>query len=232
MVAALATSAVLWLLVDGIFPTVESAIDRLPATAELRAATLLWQGDDPVLLGEGKFLAFTVDLDHGGALRSPADFQFELGKKSVRVFSLLGESEFPYPSEYTIALTRAAGRAAWGAWSPEILGAVALGTFFGLLLVWAALATIYFLPVRLVCFFTNRDVGMAASWKMAGAALLPGALVLTLFVLAYDFGFCDLVQLGFAFGMHLVTGWIYLFVSPLFLNRAEAPAKTNPFHKK
>ena len=89
-----------------------------------------------------------------------------------------------------------------------------------------------FLPVWLISFFTNRDLGLAASWKLAGAALLPGALLLSLFIVAYDFGFCDLVQLCFAFGMHLMTGWIYLFVSPLFLNRALPADKKNPFLQK
>ena len=232
LVAALATAAVLWLLADGIFPTIETAINHLPAAGELRAATLDWRGDDPVLLAEGKILAFTVDLDHGGVLRSPADFQFEFGKKSVRIFSLFGEAELAYPPGLVIAANRPDARPAWGAWSPEILGAVALVAFFGLLVSWAALATLYFLPVWLISFFTNRDLGLAASWKLAGAALLPGALLLSLFIVAYDFGFCDLVQLCFAFGMHLMTGWIYLFVSPLFLNRALPADKKNPFLQK
>ena len=232
LVAALATSAVLWLLVDGIFPTIETAIDKLPATGEIRGATLDWHGDDPVLLAEGKILALSVDEDHGGALRSPADFQFEFGRKSVRAFSLFGEAEMPYPPEYVVACNRPDARPAWGAWSPEILGVVAVGMFAGLLLLWTALATIYCLPVWLICFFTNRDLGLGASWKLAGAALMPGALLLSLFLVAYDFGWCDLVQLCFAFGMHLVTGWIYLFVSPLFLNRAVPGDKKNPFQPK
>ncbi len=232
LVAALVTAAVLWLLMDGIFPTIESAIDKLPATGELRDATLDWHGDDPTLLAEGKILALSVDLGHGGALRSPADFQFEFGKQSVRAFSLFGEAEMPYPPAYLIAFNRPDARPAWGAWSPEILGAVALGTFFGLLFVWAVLATIYFLPLWLFGFFTNRDLGFGASWKLAGAALLPGALLLSVFIVAYDLGWCDWVELCFAFGMHFVTGWVYLFVSPLFLNRAVATAtEKNPFHK-
>ena len=42
----------------------------------------------------------------------------------------------------------------------------------------------------------------------------------------------DLVQLCFAFGMHLVIGWIYLFVSPMFLNRVLPADKKNPFGDK
>ncbi len=231
VVAALATASLLWLLVDGIFPTINAAIDELPAAGEIRAGTLDWRGEDPVVLAEGKILALSVDADHGGALRSPADFQFEFGKMSVRVFSLFGEAKIPYSPAYTVALNRLDARPAWGAWSPEILGVVGFATFSGLLMVWTFLATIYFLPVWLICFFTNRDLGFGASWKLAGAALMPGALLFSAFIVAYDFGWCDLVQLCFAFGMHLVTGWIYLFVSPLFLNRALPGDKKNPFGK-
>jgi hypothetical protein len=42
----------------------------------------------------------------------------------------------------------------------------------------------------------------------------------------------DLVQLAFAFTMHFVIGWIYLFVSPMFLNRVTAKEKSNPFASK
>jgi hypothetical protein len=40
------------------------------------------------------------------------------------------------------------------------------------------------------------------------------------------------VQLCFAFGMHLVIGWIYLFVSPMFLRRRLPAEKKNPFSEK
>jgi hypothetical protein len=94
---------------------------------------------------------------------------------------------------------------------------------------WALLATIYSLPVWLVCLFSNRDLSFGASWKLAGAALMPGALLLSVALVLYDLGGFDIVQLCFAFGMHLVLGWIYLFVSPMFLNRALPAEKKNPF---
>ena len=232
LVAMLATASIVWLLVDGMFPTIEAAINQLPETGEVKAATLDWHGDDPALLAEGKILAFTVDLNHGGVLRSPADFQFEFGKTSLRIFSLFGETELPYSPDYILGFNRPDARPAWGAWSPEILAGLASGIFFGLLLIWSALATIYFFPVWLFCFFANRDLGFTAAWKLAGAALLPGALLMSFFLIAYNFGWCDLVQLCFAFAMHLITGWIYLFVGPLFLKRAVPADKKNPFQPK
>jgi hypothetical protein len=231
VVALLAAAAVVWMLSDGIFPTIDAAIAELPDTGEIHSGRLDWRDDSPVMLAEGKILAFSVDLEHGGALRSPADFQFEFGADSVRIFSLFGEAELKYPPGYIVAANQTDARPAWGAWAPDILGLAAIGVFFGLLLTWALLATIYFVPVWLICLFTNRDLNFRSSWKLAGAALMPGALLLSLSLVLYDLGIggFDVVQLCFAFGMHLVIGWIYLFISPMFLRRALPAEKKNPF---
>ncbi|MGA2248896.1 MAG: hypothetical protein ABSH48_28415 [Verrucomicrobiota bacterium] len=231
VVALLAAAAVVWTLSDGIFPTIDAAIAELPDAGEIHSGKLDWRDDSPMLLAEGRILAFSVDLEHGGALRSPADFQFEFGRDSVRVFSLFGETEVNYPPGYLIAANQTDARPVWGAWAPDILGLAAIGVFFGLLLVWAVLATLYFLPVWLVCLFSNRDLNFRASWKLAGAALMPGALLLALSLVLYELGGFDILQLCLAFGLHLIIGWIYLFLSPMFLNRVLPPEKQNPFVK-
>ncbi len=227
--AALAAAAVLWVLADGIFPVIDDAIDALPDTGAIHGAQLDWRDDSPVQLAEGRIIAISVDLDHSGAVRSPADFQFEFGRDSFLIISLFGEAELPYPSGYIIAANQPGARPAWGAWSPDILALAAIGTFFGLLLVWAVLAAVYALPVWLICFFANRDLTYRASCKLAGAALMPGAALMTISLVCYNLAVFDLVQFCFAFGMHLVIGWIYLFVSPMFLNRALPVDKKNPF---
>ena len=227
--AVIAAAAVVWFLKDGIFPTIDTAIGALPDSGEISVGRLSWQGDSPVLLAEGNVLAFMVDLEHGGSIRSPADFQFEFGRDSLRVLTLFGEAEFNYPINWVFAANKHEARPAWGAWSPEILGLAALGTFFGLMLMWALLATIYFLPVWLICFFANRDLNFRQSWKLAAAALMPGALLVSLAIVLYEIAAFDLVQLCFAFGMHVIIGWIYLFVSPMFLNRAVPTEPENPF---
>ena len=227
--ALIAMSSVVWLLSDGVFPVIDEAIDQLPDTGSIHGGQLDWRDDSPVMLAEGKILALSVDIEHGGALRSPADFQFEFGRDSLVVYSLFGAGEVPYPTDYLIAANRGDARPAWGAWSPNILGLVAIGTFFGLMSVWAVLATIYCFPVWLLCFFANRDLNFRASWKLAAAALMPGAALMSLALVLYEYDAFDFVQLCFAFGMHLVIGWIYLFVSPLFLNRALPATANNPF---
>ena len=230
--ALLAAAAVVWVLSDGIFPVIDAAIDQLPDAGSIHGGKLDWRDDSPVMLAEGKILAFSVDMEHGGVLRSPADFQFEFGRDDIRIWSLFGEAYVDYPGGYLIAANRGDARPAWGAWSPDFLGLAAIGVFVGLMLVWAALATVYCLPVWLLCFFANRDLNLLASWRLAGAALMPGALLLSFALVFYDLGGFDLVQLCFAFGMHLVIGWIYLFVSPLFLNRALPAENKNPFVPK
>lgn len=229
VVALLAAAAVVWVLSDGVFPTINTAISGLPDAGQIHSGVLEWRDDSPLLLAEGHILAISVDLEHGGALRSPADFQFEFGRNSVRVFSLFGETEFNYPPGYVIAANQVDARPAWGAWAPDILGLAAIGVFFGLLLVWALLATLYSIPVWLVCLFSNRDLSLGASWRLAGAALLPGALLLSMSLVSYELGAFDIIQLCYAFGMHLVISWIYLFVSPMFLHRVVAVEKKNPF---
>ena len=42
----------------------------------------------------------------------------------------------------------------------------------------------------------------------------PAALLLSLSLMLYGMGGFDLVHLCFAFCMHLVIGWLYLFMSP------------------
>ena len=59
------------------------------------------------------------------------------------------------------------------------------------------------------------------------------ALLMTAGVLFYGVGLMDLVAFGFLFAAHFVLGWIYLFLSLLFLPHASGvPTKGNPFQPK
>ena len=231
IVALLSAAAVVWFLDDGCFSTISAAIQNLPATGEIRSGKLDWQGDSPQLLAEGKFLALDVDLDRSGRIHSPANVQVEFGKDSIRIYSLLpGYSEIVYAPNRAAPFNRAELEPLWGAWAAEILFIAGAAVVAGLLLSWWLLATLYFLPVWLLGFFTDRDLNFRACWKLSGAALLPGAMLMAAGVLLFDNGILDLVQLGFLFAAHLALGWIYLFLSQLFLPRISGtPPKQNPF---
>jgi len=220
---------VVWVLATGFFPTVSEAIGQLPNTGQIIQGELTVPDASPQLLAEGPFLAFVVDPKHSGQIRSPAQFQFEFGGDSLLIFSLFGVAELDYPSEQSFYFNRTDLEPKWGAWAPDLLALAGLGVFLGLILSWNLLATAYCLPVWLISFFANRDLNLAQSWRLGGAAVMPGALLMGLSVWLYGIGAFDLVKLCFAFAMHLIIGWIYLLVSPLFLHHAVPASGNNPF---
>lgn len=230
IVALLVGGGVAWLLHHGFFPTVTSAIDELPAQGEIRQGTLVWSGSSPQLLADGSFLSFAVDLDHSGEVRSLAHFQFEFGRTNVLAHSLLGYASEAYPEGWTMAFNRPELAPLWGAWRPMLLALAVLGMVAYLMVNWFVLATVYCGPVWLLGFFANRDLPLRGSWKLAGAALMPGAFAMLAAMFFYGIGMLDLVQLGFALALHVLLGWVYLGLSVFFVPRiGEANGTANPF---
>jgi hypothetical protein len=233
LVALVAASFVAWFLDDSVFPVIQTAVQNLPAAGEIRSAKLDWHGDSPKLLAEGRFLAIDVDLNHGGQINSTADVQIEFGRETIRTSALLGYLDVDYPSGVVFFFNRTEFQPLWGAWRAEILFLAAAVAAIGLLLSWWLLATLYFLPVWLLGFFVNRDLNFRRSWKLSGGAVLPGALLMSAGILLFDLRLMNLVQFGFLFGAHFVLGWIYLFVSLLFVPGIPAASpKGNPFVAK
>jgi hypothetical protein len=231
--ACLAAASVICLFSHSYFPTVQAAIDNLPPDGEIRFGHLDWSGG-PQMLAEGHSLAFAVDPYHSGQFLPSADIQIEFGHDSVRIFSLFGYVDFFYPLNQDIAFDRTDLNPEWKAWRAEVLFLVAVTTFVLLLVNWWILATIYFLPVWLLGFFTNRDLSLPGCWKLSSAALLPGALLMTAGILLYGFGVIGIFPFLFFFGAHIFLGWIYLVCSVAFFTRVStAPLKGNPFeHNK
>jgi hypothetical protein len=169
-------------------------------------------------------------LDHSGEARSPAHMQVEIGRTDCMIFSLFGYVQRAYPRGWAVAFNRTELGPWWGAWAPAILAMAAGLVVVGLMMTWACLATIYFLPVWLVGFFANRDLSLGGSWRLAGAALMPGALFMCAVVVLYGCGALDLVRLALAGALHLVMAWVYLIISPLCLPPHPAVVvKANPF---
>jgi hypothetical protein len=213
IVALLAATTIAWFLHSAWFPTVQEAIKNLPAQGDIRGGQFDWRGDTPARLAEGLFLSFVVDLNHGGGAGRVAQVQVELGKDDFKVCSLLGCVTLRYPNGWVVALNRTELEPQWGALEP------------------AMLATIYCVPTWIIALYENRDLSLRESWRLASAALLPGALLLTAAIFFYGLNLIDLVRLGLSAGLHLMIGWIYLFISPLCLPRrfTGTTGKGNPF---
>jgi hypothetical protein len=230
VIALLGAASAVWFLKDSVFPAISAAIQNLPDSGEIRSGQLEWPDETPKLLVERRFLALDVDLEHGEKINSTADVQIEFGKKTVSVSSLFGYAEMDYPPGKIFSFNRPELEPLWGAWQAEILFIAGIAVTVSLLVIWWLLATLYFLPAWLLGFFANRDLSLLASWRLSAAALLPGALLMAAGIFLYDFGVMGLVQFAFICGAHFVLGWIYLFVSLLFLPEiSTGRRKGNPF---
>jgi hypothetical protein len=231
IVALMAAGAILWFLGSGWFPVIATAVDRLPDDAVIRSGRLNWSGVSPHILAENRFLAVVIDPPHSGQARVPADLQVEFGWTDVRFSSFLGYLNMNYPRGWAVALGRAEARPWWGAWSPPILALVAGAVVAWLMFIWLVLATLYAMPVWLAGFFMNRHLSLGGSWRLASAALMPGAVLMVIAILMYRLGWLDPVRVLVAAALHLVVGWIYLILSPVFLPRHPevAGVARNPF---
>lgn len=231
VVAVLAAAAVIWFLHDVWFPSVREAIRQLPAASEIRQGKLAWRGDSPIYLAGDRFLAIVVDLNHEAEVGREADLSVEFGQREWRIYSLLGYASVNYPADRVVAFNQAELEPWWGAWEPAILAGTGTLVVLGLMAVWALLAAVHLPGALLVAFFANRELSWAGAWRLASAALMPGALLMTLGVLLYGLSALDLVRLGMCVAVHFVAGWIYLFISPLFLPRHPSvqSLKGNPF---
>lgn len=230
-VAVLVAASVLFFLSRAWWPTITSAIHTLPDQGFIRGSQLAWAGDDPVILAESPWLAFVVDTENTREPGQIADVQVELGADEMRCRALLGVFALPYPDDWEIAVNRPELEPWWGAWQPMLLAGVALLVVAGLLVQWFVLACLYAPVVWLVAFFADRAAGWGVCWRLAGAALMPGALLMGCAIVLYGAGQLTLIHVGFTLALHLVVGWAYLIGAPLCLPREQAavPAPTNPF---
>jgi hypothetical protein len=238
LVFAVASSvAVGWFLNWAWAPTIREAIQALPDQSSIRAGRLEWTGASPTVLAEGRFIGFTVDLEHRGLASTSSDIVVELGATDWQISSLLGALDVPglwdttYPRNYSIALNKQELGPWWGAREPILIAASMGATVLLLMLSWMVLAALYLPFVRLGAFYSNRLVTLSGCWRLAGAALMPGAMFLSAAIVLYGLEAFNLLRLALAFAMHLVVGWVYAAAATVCLPRIHTvpPAGTNPF---
>ncbi|MFN3410449.1 MAG: hypothetical protein ACK45B_15770 [Limisphaerales bacterium] len=236
LVAFVAVGAGGWLMRTAFLPGWHTALAALPAGARLEAGRLVWPAPEPVLLAETPFLSVAVDLAHSGRLTPDAHLRLQFGERDWRVASVLGTLDIDsfdtrYPANYDLPLDRASVEPWWEAREIFLLLGFLGAAGLALLGSWWLLATLYAPAAWLVGLYTNRELSWSGSWKLAAAALLPGALFLSGALVLYGLRVFGLGQLALAWGLHLLLGWLYLAVSPLFLPRvADLPsAGKNPF---
>ena len=229
--ALAAAGTIAWFVQTAWCPIITAAIGRVPERGEIRGGQLDWRGAPHDVLAENRFLALTVDLEHTGEARSPAHLQIELGQSDIQIQSLLGFTRVRYWPGWIVPCNRVELVPWWGAWSPPLLALLIVGTTALLMLNWALLASLYFLPAWLVGFFANRDLSLPGGWRLSGAALMPGAVLMSAAIILYRWGMLELVGLIVAAVLHLVVGWGYVLASVLCIEKHSQVATEhgNPF---
>jgi hypothetical protein len=203
----------------GWVPVIYRTIVALPPRGFIQNEQLTQIPPSPVREPGNGFLAITIDANNTGTPGEGADLQLRFQKSDVRFRSLFGDLALPYPPEVNISLNRTDLEPWWGAWHPAITASLAATVVVGLLVAWTGLALIYAWPARAIAFYADRELSWAGAWRLSSAALLPGALFLTLAIVAYTLRQLNLVHLLVATVLHVMIGWIYLCFSPLCLPR-------------
>ena len=229
VVALLTAVAVGWFLSIHWFPSVRKAIRQLPDTGVIRAGQITTPRDSTAPLVETRYLCIAVDAADSGVASSLADLRVEFHRTNYAICGFAGCVKRAYPSDTTMQFNRSEVESWWGAWQPMLFGMAGLIVVGGLFASWLLLATIYFPIAWVIAYFKDRRITAPGAWKLASAALLPGALLVCVGIVLYGLGIADLLRLLVLWLAHFVVGWVYLVLAPFRLPPVAAKAAPNPF---
>ena len=208
-------------------PVIRETIKALPESVRLENGEL--KGVNAAVLEEGQIVSLMVDPQNSRILSPTKDVQINFGRTGFEICILrgvVGPYTFGcvgwlYQPDWNLPLGRSVLEPWWGAWHGMIFAAIGLAVFLVLVISWVFLAMLYTFPVRVYAFVMRRKITWSGSWRLAGAALMPGAIFLALGFWAYAFFLIDLVRFILIFLLHFVIGWVYLVTAPLTLDRLE-----------
>lgn len=229
VVAALSAGAALLWLSQAVFPVVSGAVVQLPAGARWIAGRLEWPTGAHGMLGGSRHLSIAVDTPEFPASDTSADVQVVLALDRIRVRVIAWETVLAAPAALDGDFDRTAMEPRWDAWRPALLALAAIAWAGAMFVNWWILACVYALPLSLLAFFADRYARYAGMCRLAAAALLPAALLLSGAIAAYALGYLGLAGLAIVFVLHLPLGWISAFGAVPHLDRAVPLPPPTPF---
>jgi hypothetical protein len=232
LVAAMLVSvSVVWFLHRCYCPVILRAIQQMPETAGVANGAL--QGVPGTLIAESKFLAIAATPQASREIGQDADLQIQLRQNDLCAGSIFWPDwglDFSYGPGTAINLARSNLEPWWSAWQPVLLTGSGVASVLLLLLTWAVLAAIYMAPAKFIAWFADRHLSWGGAWRLASAALLPGAMVAMGAIILYGGSVIDLVGLSFFGAVHVIIGWIYLVGGSCKVTRLfPAHSNRNPF---
>lgn len=228
LVALICGGAIVWFLYHAWCPAIRESIRNLAGEGAIRADVLEVPGFSMQRLVTNRFLTLAMDLETERRHTYSADVFVVLRRAHIEVCSLVGCAMLKYPVREA-PFTRLELEADWGAWEPFLLGIAGAAAAFAVLFSWWLLATACFLFVRTLAFFSDRALTLGGSWRLCGAALLAGAMLLALGMVGYGTGVIDLITLALVAALHFVVPWILIVFATLALPPVSAKSPSNPF---
>ncbi|MEE2948286.1 MAG: hypothetical protein VX392_08195, partial [Verrucomicrobiota bacterium] len=196
--AVLVAATVVWFVKQAWVPVIEKSIQHMPLTGEIRVGRLAWPSE-AVVQQEGPFMR--IDVRPGGFTNvvESADLVLAFGPDNLQVGSNLGLGllPLPYPTGWIWSFNKTELEPWWGARSHMVLAGLGLLVVVALLVAWSLLGLLYTFPVKV--FSVNR-VDWAGARKVANAAQLPGALLMSVGIVLYGLKQLDLVALLIVWG--------------------------------
>jgi hypothetical protein len=119
--ALLAAAAVVWFVDKGCFPVVGAAVQKLPATGEIRSGRLDWPGTRRNCWPEAVSWRWTWTWTIPARSARPPTCRSNLAGKPSGRFRCSVIGKWPYPRGYLIALNRKTLEPLWGAWAVALL---------------------------------------------------------------------------------------------------------------
>lgn len=226
-----------WFCSSSILPTIRQALDNLSEEGRIRLGELkLIQppASRTHPLAANHWLALDVEATSNPSRNPARALEILAAGNGIYLLSSLGSTRIPYPVHWDIPLNRIELLATWQAWEPLLYASLLLAVFSGMLASWWILATFLCLLPRILAYFSDRDLTLAGAWKLSAAALIPGALLMTVGWIALEVDSIDLVKLALLFVVHLLVSPVYALLATCHLTAASAlrSPSPNPFDPK
>ncbi len=227
LLAATGAGAVVWFLSACWEPVLENTIQSAPAELGLASGTLSGLPETPNQ-HQNRFLSLVLGSDPDTLENMTSDIQIRFTQDGMEWRSLFGAWAHPYPPNLQLDLSPDTVLPWWRARRTLFFSAAFLVVAIGLILTWLSLATLYYFPLVIAAFFLDRT--NACTWRLAGSALIPGAVIMTLAIVLYGIHLLNLLGLLLATALHFIAAWVFAFGAARNLPAApQADPAGNPF---
>ncbi|HUR44919.1 MAG TPA: hypothetical protein VMZ27_03505 [Candidatus Saccharimonadales bacterium] len=227
--ASTSALSIVWFIWNCWVPVIKEAIRSLPAEGTIENQQLKLRAET-IPLAQNRLFGIAADPQDKGSQGLASDLTLELGKDRLRICFLLGCKTLPYPKGGTFEFNRPELEPRWEAWQPILLAGLGAAAWIFIFVSWLLLG-LFYLPFALLAVrWKGKENTVGGTWRLIGAALMPGAALLTIGMVCYGLGLIDSIRLFTLTLLHIVLGWVYLAMALRSLpQKVQKTDAVNPF---